>query len=272
MKTFKSWLSESPARAQKIGKGWNDLRNNNYYDGSSVKFLNSEHGLERIESKFNKTDFKFRLFFLKQKGAAYYNERGEVTKEELKELMNIDLTQENIQDDEITIIFTGNKAAEKVPLTPWTIAHRIGHTVRREKGFLYNKNNEWDYMVHEFTTALVAFINFAYDKDFYSHKFKFTDIYPARAIVNMLGTMRSARMNKINRPYEFLFELFAQYIIDGGVKLNREIPNKFRVGKEVWTLDYSPYGIDVDLQYMEELLDNSFSRILDKAQGKIFIM
>lgn len=32
--------------------------------------------------------------------------------------------------------------------------------------------------------------------------------------------MRSARTNKIKRPYEFLYEMFAQYINSGNIKLN----------------------------------------------------
>ena len=270
MKNFKDWITESPARAKMIGKGWDDKKSGNYYDPPSMKFLTSPSGLERIETKFNKTPFKFRLFFLKQKGAANYNERGEVTSKQLDYMLNVDLSSENIEDDEITIIFTGNKAAEKVPLTPWTIAHRIGHTIRRTKGFLQSGNN-WEQMIYDFKSSLIPFLNFAYDKDFNIRDFQFTSPH-AKIVAHILGTMRSARLKKINRPYEFLFELFAQYIIEGGVKLNRDIPKKFKANGEMWILDYSDYGIDIDMQNMEELLDSHFSRILSDAQGKIFIM
>ena len=88
--------------------------------------------------------------------------------------------------------------------------------------------------------------------------------------------MRSARENKITRPAEFNYELFAQYLSTGKIKLNR-LPRNLHLG-------YSGFGrkkyyIAKDIDFVNEMIqriENTFpfyaNDVLNAAVGDVFIM
>jgi hypothetical protein len=181
-----------------------------------------------------------------------------------------------LNNDAITVIFTNNTAAEKVPLTSWTIAHRIGHSSRRgDKGV----EREWDYLIKELKS---------YCNNFMEHHYGIVpsvqyglgdNKYPYGYVAAILGTMKSARDNNINRPNEFLYELFAQYIINGRITLNKNLPKHIKVNlpssgygrsSSYWRLQREPD--EILIEEMEEMLNNCFERILGRMINSIFVM
>ena len=115
---------------QKIGK-WEDKKSRHGYDKASIGILSSPEGLKKLENTFNKIGgWDFNLYFVKLPNAWKQSEMGLVDINNLPQLIKVEAGKDFPMptDNEITIIFTNNAAAEKVPLTPWTIAHRIGHS------------------------------------------------------------------------------------------------------------------------------------------------
>jgi hypothetical protein len=104
------------------------------------------------------------------------------------------------------------------------------------------------------------------------------------ALFNSMGTQRSSREGLIRRPYEFLYELFAQYIKDGGITLN--IPeNRITWGKKAWGRPTSgvslkpefrteggKQGLEKAVEGFESEMAIYFDNILTDLQGKILTM
>jgi hypothetical protein len=220
-------LTEMPlVDMQKIGKGWNDKKNRHNYDKASVGILSAPSGLKRIEKVFNRVqDYDFALYFLKQQGAGQHSEIGKVTPQQIKQYFGLEVGKDipdHSNDDVITVIFTNNKAAERVPLTPWTIAHRIGHAMRR------SDVNAVAYNEREITKCIRGILEYGYGvdsarlRDFVNlGDLDRTQYKPhIRKIFESIGKFRSARTNQLSRPFEFVFECFAQQLVNGDISFN----------------------------------------------------
>jgi len=86
-----------------------------------------------------------------------------------------------------------------------------------------------------------------YDNDFDKYKAK---------LFNRIGTMRSARENKIKRYFEFYYELFAQYLNSGKITFNT-------VGNQ--EIDDSLSTITNDVEILA-------GDVLSNLNGKTFVM
>lgn len=271
---FKEYfLQEAPiGDFQKVGD-WQPDAKPRKYDKASIGILNSEVGVKKIHHAFRNTQFLFDLYFFRTSQSTKFTEVGKVNVEWVKNNLKYDL---KTNDDAITVIFTNNTAAEKVPLTSWTIAHRIGHTSRRgDKGVEY----EWEYLIKELKS---------YCNNFMEHHYGIVpkvqyglgdNKHPYGYIAHILGTMKSARDNNISRPNEFLYELFAQYIINGKITLNKNLPKFVKVNlpsggyghsSNYWRLQREPD--EILIQEMEQMLDSCFERILGRMINSVFVM
>jgi hypothetical protein len=101
------------------------------------------------------------------------------------------------------------------------------------------------------------------------------------SLFNAIGTQRSSRQNLINRPYEFLYELFAQYLATGKVQLN-PLPIRLPYGKKAWgnptrwlTLNREDRDDQTRKQVTETLaldMEILFNDVLNEATGQVFVM
>lgn len=223
MESFETYfLNEMPLTDfQKIGK-WDDKKNRHGYDKASVGILNSDSGIQKLKNVFSKVEPDFNLYFVKKPGASQYSEIGEVSPAGLESRLGIEIGKDIPipVDDSITVFFTNNKAADRTPLTPWTIAHRIGHAFfASSRNKRYNENVRY---VGEIESIIKDIFRDVYNKDvgFGETPFRMYKDDTTRNFLESIGTFRSARMKKLNRPFEFIFEAFAQYLLTGQVKLN----------------------------------------------------
>jgi len=231
---------------------------------------------------FEQTPYDFRLFFSNIPGTGRYSEYGPMDPAVVREVFGSNAEQ-ILQDNEdaITVVFVGNKGDRKVMLTPWMMAHRIGHAVQagvRMRG----GHGAWREVENHFFSSINQIL-----KDFYgrSSRNQFdTQVNwnmnrEYTALFNAIGTQRSSRAGQIIRPYEFLYELFAQYLGTGHVTLN-PLPKQQDYGRKAWgrstqSLRLQP-GDDKETKYTTEVLARDmeilFNDVLSELVGKVLVM
>lgn len=179
--------------------------------------------IQKVKDFFKNTSADFDFYFVNLRGRRKFAERGKVSQDFIfkpyPEGLGItpeQLKEGKINDSNITVFFVGNSAAEKIPMTSWTIAHRFGHVLRNEYAF-----KDYIKWLDDSFAELLKLYNVnapggAFD---YAQRDKFGK---AKAqLFNQIGTMKSARDGKIDRYAEFYYELMAQYLKDGKITLKR---------------------------------------------------
>lgn len=187
---------------------------------------------------FERTPYDFRLFFSNIPGTGKYREYGPMSHEEIRKAFG-QYAEQIIEDsdDAITIVFVGNVGADKVMLTPWIMAHRLGHAI--QAGARKSKWHSWVEAERHFFSNVNQMLEEYYGKrsqERYgvtprSMRFDLTPEY--NALFNAIGTQRSSRQNLIRRPYEFLYEIFAQYLGTGTITFN-PLPSNLGYGRQAW--------------------------------------
>lgn len=239
---------------QKIGK-WEDKKSRHGYDKASIGILSSPEGLKKLENTFNKIGgWDFNLYFVKLPNAWKQSEMGLVDINNLPQLIKVEAGKDFPMptDNEITIIFTNNAAAEKVPLTPWTIAHRIGHsfaaTFRRTND---NAIKNYDVSISNILKKLLMCYNINTNLTY--RDLTLSDAYYIRDLYQKIGKFRSARMGKLNRPAEFYHEAFAYWLLhDGELNFNDAPQSLIDSNKQAWG---TPVGMNYRLQDEETAND-----------------
>ena len=123
--------------------------------------------------------------------------------------------------------------SDRIPMTPWILAHKIGHGIGDTKMYERRFNSIYKYL--ESLTPPVSKSN---------TRGSFTKLL---SVVKLL-TMKSARNNLLNNSDDIVSELFAQYLIQGTVKLN---------------MDNSTES--------EEVINDDIKNILSSVSGKVIV-
>jgi hypothetical protein len=230
---------------------------------------------------FEKTPYDFRLFFSNIPGTGKYSEYGPMNPEVVQEIFG-KYAPQILQNSEeaITVVFVGNKGDSKVMLTPWMMAHRIGHAVQAGARMRGNVGVWRDAETHFFrgiNELLKEFYGIDKVNQFDTQvNWKLNKEY--NALFNAIGTQRSSRAGQIKRPYEFFYEIFAQYLGTGQITLN-PLPKQKEYGRKAWgrsTQSLRLRGNEEESKYTTEVLANDmeimFSDVLSSLVGKILVM
>jgi len=254
------------------------------FRGADKKLVPHPRNRIKAEKFFAKTDHNFRLFFSNISGTGRYSEHGPMDPRTVKIIFGED-GEEIVRghEDAITIVYVGNKGDAKRMLTPWLMAHRFGHAV--VAGSLRSQRDPaWQEAENHFFGQVNQILN-----DFYGvvgglgggqQKFELNKQY--NALFNAIGTQRSSREGEIRRPYEFLYELFAQYLGKGRIELN-PLPVSIGYGQQAWGRPTRVMSVKsaelrdaTERQHATELLARDmeflFNDVLGNAVGKIFVM
>ena len=232
---------------------------------------------------FEQTPYDFRLFFSNIPGTGKYAETGPVNAQQLQQMFGPEYAKQILADSEdaITVVFVGNSGADKVMITPWIMAHRFGHAIqagaRRNQGW-----STWQEAEKHFFTTVNSLLADYYRKQSRSggrqHQMQGDLTAEYNALFNALGTQRSSRTGQIKRPYEFLYEIFAQYLKTGEVTFN-PLPQRIDYGRKAWgtsTKGMSAQPGAEDLQDMAEILARDmqymFDDVLSSSVGQVFVM
>lgn len=246
------------------------------------KLVTHPVNIKKIHTFLENSRFDFRVFVLNQRGASRYTETGVMNYDLFydafgKQVANAVFGSGAGTDDAITIVYVGNSGAERVMFTPWVMAHRFGHaiqaTVRRG-----GHAEAWQSVERYFFTGVNRLLTDYYRQQMSLRGIDFNKTAVYNAFFNSIGTMRSARTNQIKRPYEFLYECFAQYLQSGEVKFN-PLPTNVPYGKKAWGHPTQRlYGQNIDdsvneeLEYFAQGLVEHFEEVLMDCQGKVFVM
>lgn len=231
---------------------------------------------------FEQTPYDFRLFFSNIPGTGKYAEFGKMDPAQLQQVLG-DQAQQVIQGSEnaINVVFVGNSGTGKVMITPWIMAHRIGHAIQanvRKSG----RGSTWKSAEEHFFGTINRILADYYGKSAInqfgnSMNTRLTAEY--NALFNAIGTQRSSRTGQIDRPYEFLYELFAQYLGTGAVTL-KPLPKSQDYGRKAWGhstkgMRLQP-GADEDATYATDVLGRDmelmFDDVLSSLVGDILVM
>ncbi len=276
-------LQEAPISSfEKIGN-WNDPKSMNKWDRPSVNILNSEKGLQKIKDSWNKTTVNFDMYALKGTKFSKFNEIGLINWAFVRDTLGLNIV---FDEENVTVIYTSNIASEKIPFTGWIAAHRLAHALRKTPDGYSDSYQQIQMAVDSMLKETAETIYNVHFKNV--HNGQFSDWEGKRKLDKLklklafaLGTMKSARMNKIRDPQEFVNEIIAQYIITGKVTLNKELPKQLVTGhmfknkfgpkhaemSEEDLLDFSYF-----LRNTEDTLNYYCQELLENAQGNIYLM
>jgi hypothetical protein len=244
------------------------------------------HPVNQLKAQrfFEKTPYNFRLFFSNIPGTGKYSEYGVMDPDTVKIIFG-DAGEQIVagHEDAITVVYVGNSGDSKVMLTPWMMAHRLGHAMQSgTRGRSNNQQHPWKAGEDHFFGQVNSMLEEYYGKSGQrggNLKAELTPEY--NALFNAIGTQRSSRSGEIRRPYEFLYEIFAQYLGTGTVTFNA-LPANLGYGRKAWGnpsryLNINPEYRDESarkqatevLSYDMELM---FNDALSNAEGKILVM
>jgi hypothetical protein len=272
-------------------KTFGDFTKPGPFQGPDKKLVPHPKNIEKATKFFEKTPYDFRLFFSNIPGTGKYSEYGPMTPDQIKKVFGPQ-ADAILQDseDQITVVFVGNKGDRKVMLTPWMMAHRFGHAI--QAGNRGNRGwSAWGEAEKHFFTTINSTLGEYYGKvdrgpSSYLGKPKSeqmnNNLTPEyNALFNAIGTQRSSRSGEIRRPYEFLYELFAQYLGTGKVTLN-PLPSNLGYGRKAWGnptnfMNIKPeFRDESDRAHASEMLAGDmqmmFDDVLSNSVGKVFVM
>ena len=279
--TDKQGMAEAPlADYQPIG----DFDKPGPFRGADKKLI--PHPVNQLKAQrfFEKTPYDFRLFFSNIPGTGKYSEYGVMDPDTVKIIFG-DAGEQIVAGHEnaITVVYVGNSGDSKVMLTPWMMAHRLGHAIQvGARGQMRNQQQPWKAGEDHFFGQVNSMLEEYYGKSGQpggNLKAELTPEY--NALFNAMGTQRSSRSGEIRRPYEFLYEIFAQYLGTGTVTFNA-LPANLGYGRRAWGnpsryLNIKPEYRDetVRKQAAEVLsydMELMFNDALSNVEGKILVM
>lgn len=256
------------------------------------KLLTNPAYIERIKTAFSRTHSTFDLYFVNKPGLAssWYLEKGVIpqsfifAKHNPKERdpgcnkglgLGLDPNTFKLDPDAITIFFTNNSGAERMPMTAWIIAHRVGHAMRLMPGYqAMTKYTEKAFdQLAGFYGISHASPSYGFGSDDYSavRKREQSMKYLAQSVC----TMRSARDQNMRNFYEMNHELFAQYLLDGRIVFNKApdyIPVSFTWGRPNMRRCSDKIYAQQILDSLSANYEQYADAVLEEATGQCFLM
>jgi hypothetical protein len=281
---FSKWLlSEMPIQIKKLGN-WEDDKKY-HWDKPSIGILNSPVGVQKITQKWSRLPQQFNAWMLKGPGASKYIEIGEVNDAFITDNLKLKIVPNPTQPDEINIdpnainvIYTQNIGDQKVPMTAWTIAHRFGHSTRR--------NQTYQYFVKELEKDILILMQNVYNTQpskeaMYGQFYNTKGQKLLKQFATALGTMGSSRKNQLRSFGEFPHELLAQYMMTGKITFNKlpfKILSRYNWGKPEYTRPHWQMNQDdfdkwnEFIIHMEEKYQQLLEEIIESSVGKVYVM
>lgn len=250
-----------------------------FNDPRDKKLIQNPKHEQKLIKFFQNTHEDFRIFPVNLPGLRRYSQTGMVTPAFIQQVFakHPDIANKILSDYEnaITIVYVSNTGDEKVVFTPWIMAHRFGHAINARTDI-----RTWElaegYFFNDVNSNLSDIYNLPERRGGFDRQL--SSIY--NALFNAIGSQRSSRQGLINRPYEMLYEIFAQYLQNGGsIKLN-PFPRVLQYGKPTYgrksklvaPAEISDYDLQNYTASIENTMEYAFNDVLNEVTGKIFVM
>jgi len=285
--TEQSFIDEMPiGKVHRIGDFNKSSSIRNPVDRALLSNPKAEVKMRKI---WQNTKGNFDLVFVNDPrvNKSEFREIGPVDLDFVRNKMKLSEQELPIDPNATTIIYTNNSGDQRVMSSPWILSHRLGHAINRAREGTSN-----DYLAtlwREFTQKLAILF-----KDMLHNVYNLSTTVrgltgPNTPLVDQeemfkltaasLGTMKSARENKLRSWYEFAYELFSQYLLFGKIKLN-QIPDSIltkvrgfvKQSKRVYDKDAQEMYNRHDLQYYVEELESTLDYLIEELSGTIFVM
>jgi len=219
------------------------------------------------------------VYLLRSREGNRYTEIGKVSLDFVKDELKLDIVPDG---DKLTIIYTNNKGAELMPMTPWTMAHRLGHAMARTHASMRGKHSSTTHFFEQLrgsvSKLLKEILTVAYGTNLRGSS---NDTKITKELCYALGTFKSARDRNIRNDFEFMLELFAQCIITGKVTLNSNLPtilpirsnwgNKSGLNIKTMTPELKEEIEDIIYNYQNTIYYD-IDALLGASIGDIFVM
>jgi hypothetical protein len=290
-----SIILESPIGKFELSGKWSADDKLHGYDKASTKLLTNQRYVEKVKTAWNKTEFLFDLYFVRKPNLRQHSEIGRVDLEFVRTQLGLDIEP---NPDAITVIYINNAGDEKIPLTSWILAHRVGHAMARDstKSIPYNgadpSTNRYLYgeLRREVYKAIDEVAKDIYGTDIRENRSYYSDNNSQRqnarkASIKMkvseaLGTFKSARENNLRQDFEMINELIAQYIIKGKITLNKTLPNVIPLKKFYKNTidsvhkqqDITPEDEKDIVESKEDIINYAISSLFSGCMNSIFVM
>jgi hypothetical protein len=285
-------LQEMPIR------GWKPIgkfdKGHGFSDPIDRKLLTSPGAVEKIHRQWEKTPYDFDIYLVNKRGIGSGNtqEVGEVDLDFVRNVLKLSPTEvPDPAEDVITVLFTNNKGDQRYMATGWILAHRLGHAFARKDGRAGQGTvgAEWQWVSRELERIFSDILRDVYGvspkREPYGEYTGSAKEKVLRLAAMQLGTMKSARDSALRNWFEFGYELLAQYMLTGRVKLN-PLPERIVVGSGGWGRKETRGVVDQDawqahndglmsdglLREYEEEIQNMLEGVLARAVGRIFVM
>jgi hypothetical protein len=286
---LKNLVNEAPV--VDIGTMGDFTKKGGFRREADKRLITNPGRLEKIQKAWEKTPYDFKLYFAQFPGGGRYVETGIPTledKADIEHRLGQKLPPEG--DDCITVVFTNNSGDKWRAMTPWIIAHRVGHAIWAAR----RKDREIDLAMKEYERVVKGYLEqLAEAHNLGDHHFAprtgVQDAYQSqftrnqgqdkkhRAMAHAFGAMKSARDGNLRNSHEFLHELLAQYLITGTVKLadeHRPVVTHHVYGKP------QTRTASGDDQATIEMIKRDFAmevptyieNILDRLNGRLLVM
>lgn len=262
-----------------IGRWGDKERSHSFSDERDRRLVQNPKMIEKVRQKFGQTEVVMNFYFVNLPGAGKLAERGFVSTDWLSDNMPQawqDIASRQTQQDTdwknaVNVIFVGNAGFRKIPMTPWMMAHRIGHAINasdrgwREPGSpVQNAVYHWNEIRNDIQRTTMDIFREVYGIDtqtrYRTGRKYFWDDKIVAKFYEQIGTMLSARQGNLGgRAGEFVYELFAQHITTGKIQFN-PIPEVFGTkGEGYWRMQHNP---DEDREYGEYMLNRGLALML----------
>jgi hypothetical protein len=236
---------------------------------------------EIMTKKFKNTNYDINMYFVNSPAANKHTEVGGVSLEWVRENLGdevADKVEPNYQEDsQVNIIFTNNKGSERLNMTPWIIAHRMGHAFGANNGRgMGSQYRSYDEIVEAISREFKMIFHDVYGiKRFSSNKKGPTDRESQllmKHLAHNICTFKSARDKNLRDYFELYNELFAQHMINGRIRFN-ELPLRFKAGSDIISVrDKEAYEELKDLDSLANTLEYYFDEMLGEAEQHVLVM
>jgi len=245
---YKEFFKEAPISDFRPMGDYDDEIDQDYYDDSDAEYytgpawttgekkkIHSKKWQNKVAKSWSKTKNNYILIPVAGEDAYNYEiiERGVVDVSEvqedfpqgyefLQELNIIDQQGKRTEQhqDKTVVFFLGNAAADWVATSGWMLLHRLGHGSRTTRG---KENPAYTQILTQIIQGLQSIygnfgVDIRLDANYNSNRYKNSSAWADYGLQKIMTT-GSARRNKVRDRFEGLYEMWAQYLNSGSVKL-----------------------------------------------------